>query len=112
MVDQSFGPLVMFGLGGIFVEVLRDVTFRICPITGVDALEMIRDLRGAPILYGARGGLVVDEAKLVEALLAVGGEGGLLLDCADEVGELDINPLIASDRGVVAVDARVVLTKR
>jgi acetate---CoA ligase (ADP-forming) subunit beta len=110
--DPSFGPLVMFGLGGIFVEVLRDVAFGICPITRADAVDMICELRAAPILAGARGGVAVDQARLVDALLAVGGSGGLLLECADEVAELDINPLIVSDRSVVAVDARVVLTRR
>ena len=110
--DPSFGQLVMFGLGGVFVEVLRDVSFRICPISRLDAAEMIHEIRGAPILAGARGGSVVPEAMLIEALMAVGGEGGLLLDLGDEIAEVDINPLIASDTRIIAVDARLILAKR
>lgn len=109
--DPSFGPLVMFGLGGIFVEVLRDVSFRICPIARVDAAEMIHELRGAPILAGARGGIAVPESMLIDALMAVGGEDGLLLGLADELMEVDINPFIVSNTRAVAVDARFVLTK-
>ncbi|OZI67109.1 acetate--CoA ligase family protein [Bordetella genomosp. 11] len=108
--DPQFGPLIMVGLGGIFVEVLKDVAFRICPITEADAWAMLDELRGAALLRGARGQDPVDRHALVRALMAVGGKGGLLEALGDDLAELDINPLIASPAGVRAVDARFVLT--
>jgi acyl-CoA synthetase (NDP forming) len=107
--DPDFGPLLMMGLGGIFVEVLRDVSFRICPITRIDAEEMIDDLKGAAILAGARGRKPASRVAIVDALLKIGGEGGLLMTHADEILEADINPLIVSEHAAVAVDARFVL---
>src|SRR5687767_7240191 len=77
--DPDFGPLVMVGLGGIFVEVLADVAFRICPITRLDAEEMLGELKGAAILCGARGGKPVSQDAIVDALLRIGGEDGLLM---------------------------------
>ena len=108
--DPQFGPLVMAGLGGIFVEVLADVSFRICPITRLDAEEMIDELKGAAILKGARGRKAVSREAIVEVLLKVGGENGLLMQHADDIGEADINPLIVSETSAVAVDARFILT--
>lgn len=107
--DPSFGQVIMVGLGGIFVEVLRDVAFRICPITPLDAREMLAELKGAAVLRGARAGTVVPDFVVIDALMAVGGEGGLLVDLADRLAEVDINPLIVSAAGAVAVDARFVL---
>lgn len=107
--DPQFGPLVMVGLGGIFVEVLRDVSFRICPITRLDAQEMIDDLKGAAILDGARGMKAVSREAIIDALLKIGGDNGLLIQHADDFAEADINPLIVSERGAVAVDARFIL---
>lgn len=109
MVDPEFGPMVMAGLGGVFVELMRDVSFRICPIERRDALEMLEELRGAPLLRGARGRTPVSVDAVVEALLAIGGEGGLLTSLAGEVAEIDVNPLIVTPDGAVAVDARIVL---
>jgi hypothetical protein len=109
--DPTFGQTLMVGLGGIFVEVLKDVSFRICPIRRIDAREMIAELRGAPILYGARAGVRVDESLLVDLLMAVGGPGGLLDELADELSEVDLNPIIVSgSSSAVAVDARLVPT--
>ncbi len=108
--DPSFGQIVMVGLGGIFVELLRDVAFRICPITRIDALEMLAELKGADVLKGARGGLVASESALVDALLAVAGEDGLLVDLGREFSAIDVNPLIVSADGAVAVDARFILS--
>jgi acyl-CoA synthetase (NDP forming) len=105
----QFGPMVMVGIGGVFVELLGDVAFRLCPIDEADAWEMLRELRGAPLLAGARGGQPVSQAAIVDALLRIGGAGGLLLDLAGDVAELDINPVIVSRVGAVAVDARVIL---
>ncbi|HTP94932.1 MAG TPA: acetate--CoA ligase family protein [Burkholderiales bacterium] len=107
--DAQFGPLVMAGLGGIFVEVLADVAFRICPVTRLDAEDMLDELKGRPLLDGARGRRPVSREAILGALLAIGGTGGLLLDLAAEVRELDVNPLIVSEHGAVAVDARIVL---
>ncbi|MEX2644114.1 MAG: acetate--CoA ligase family protein [Acetobacterales bacterium] len=108
--DPRFGAMVMVGLGGIFVELLADVAFRICPIGEADAREMLDELKAAPLLRGARGGAAVSEDAIVDALLKVGGEGGLLVELVDEIRELDINPLIVSADGAVAADARVILT--
>ena len=107
--DPDFGPLVMVGLGGIFVEVLADVSFRICPITRLDAEEMIDELKGAAILKGARGMKAVSRDAIVDVLLKVGGENGLLMQHAADIKEADINPLIVSDSAAVAVDARFIL---
>ena len=109
--DAQFGPLVMVGLGGIFVEVLADVSFRICPIARLDAEEMLDELKGAALFRGARGGKPVSREAIVDVLLKVGGERGLLMTHAEDIAEADINPLIVSENGAVAVDARFVLTK-
>lgn len=108
--DPDFGPLVMVGLGGIFVEILADVAFRICPITRIDADEMLAELKGAAILEGARGHRPVPKAAIVDALLKMGGEAGLLMRHAGEIREADVNPLIVSENGACAADARFVLT--
>lgn len=108
--DPQFGPLVMVGLGGIFVEVLADVSFRICPITRLDAGEMLDELKGAVLFRGARGRNPVSRAAIVDVLLKVGGEKGLLMTHGEDIAEADINPIIVSEHAAVAVDARFVLT--
>jgi len=108
--DPQFGPLVMVGLGGIFVEVLADVSFRICPVTRLDAREMLAELKGAAVLKGARGRKAVSQDSIVDVLLKIGGEGGLLMSHAGDFKEADINPLIVSESGAVAVDARFILS--
>ena len=107
--DTSFGPVLMVGLGGIFVELLQDVAFRICPITPLDAQEMLNELKAAPVLRGARGGLAVSTELIIQTLLSIGGTEGLLMQLMDSVAELDINPLMVSASGAVAADARIVL---
>jgi len=107
--DPQFGPLVMVGLGGIFVEILKDVSFRLCPITRIDAEEMIAELKGAAILKGARGTKPASMDAIIDVLLKVGGENGLLMQHAADISEADINPLIASETAAVAVDARFIL---
>ncbi len=107
--DPNFGPLVMVGLGGIFVEILADVAFRICPITRLDAAEMLDDLKGVALLDGARGRVRASREAIIDVLMKVGGENGLLMQHADDFKEADINPLIVSANGAVAVDARFVL---
>lgn len=106
--DAKFGPVIMLGLGGIFVEVFADVAFRLCPIRPREAREMLTELRSLPVLRGARGGVVANEAAILEVLLRIGGEQGLLTHGTD-IAELDINPLIVSATGAVAADARILL---
>jgi acyl-CoA synthetase (NDP forming) len=109
-IDARFGPVVMLGLGGVFVEIMKDTNFRVCPITRSDAQDMINELRGVALLRGARGREQVDESLVVDCLLAIGGKYGLLVEQQDEIAELDINPLIVSRSAAVACDARIVLT--
>ncbi|HYC44198.1 MAG TPA: acetate--CoA ligase family protein [Burkholderiales bacterium] len=107
--DPQFGPLLMLGLGGVFVEILRDVAFRICPIRRLDAEQMIDELKGAAILEGARGRAPASRQAIVDVLMKVGGEDGLLMRHGNDIAELDVNPLIVSEQGAVAVDARFIL---
>ncbi len=109
LLDPQFGPMIMLGLGGIFVEVLKDVAFRLCPITERDAEAMLSDLRSAAILDGARGGTPVSRAAIIDVLMRVGGPDGLLTRRGSEISELDINPLIVTPNGAAAVDARILL---
>jgi len=102
--DPVFGPVVMFGLGGIFVEALRDVSFRVAPVTRRDAEEMIREIRGYRVLEGMRGRPPADRGAIVEAILRV---SQLVTDYADEIEEIDVNPLVVFARGAKAVDALV-----
>jgi acetyl coenzyme A synthetase (ADP forming)-like protein len=101
--DTSFGALVMFGLGGIFVEALRDVVFRIAPVSDGEAMRMVTGLRGAKFFEGLRGAPPVDRAALVSVIRRL---GQLAIDCP-EIVELDVNPLLALEHGTVALDARV-----
>jgi acyl-CoA synthetase (NDP forming) len=103
--DPLFGPVVMVGLGGVFVEVLGDVTFRVPPFGRDEAHRMLRELKGFPLLEGVRGAKPADLEALVDVIMNV---GRLAMDLADEVGELDVNPLIVKPRGAVALDALVV----
>lgn len=107
--DPEFGPMVMVGLGGIFVEVLKDVSFRICPIDERDAREMIDELRGSPLLRGVRGRNPVSIDAIVDVLLRVGRADGLLMRYCEHVAEIDINPLIVSGDSAFAADARFIL---
>ncbi len=104
--DPSFGPAVMFGLGGIFTEVLQDVTFRIAPLRKKDAREMLRAIRGSKILDSVRGMPAVDRDILCHALMAV---GQVAIDHPD-IEEIDINPLIIKGSKPIAVDALIVLS--
>jgi len=104
--DPSFGPLVMFGLGGIFVEVLRDVIFRVAPINRRDAADMIAGLRGAKLLDALRGSPPADRRAIEDVLLRL----SLLAEDFPEIAELDVNPLLAFPDRAVAVDGRVLLS--
>jgi acetyl-CoA synthetase (ADP-forming) len=103
--DPSFGPCVMFGLGGIFTEALKDVTFRVAPLTREDALEMIDEIKTKKLLGEFRGSPAVDRESLAKALVGVGDLGIKY----DFIAEIDINPLIICGDKPVAVDALVVL---
>jgi len=105
--DLQFGHAVMFGLGGVFVEVLEDVAFRVVPLSPRDAEEMIEEIRGAAVLDGARGRAPADRAALRDLLLAV----SRLVERRPWIEEMDINPAIVHERGLVAVDARVILSE-
>jgi acyl-CoA synthetase (NDP forming) len=106
--DRQFGTLLMFGLGGIFVEAMKDVAFRIHPITDRDAREMITSIRGYPLLEGFRGEKGVDSRVLQEMLIRL----SQLLSDFPEIEQLDINPFVAgpSRRDCYAVDARIILS--
>jgi acetyltransferase len=106
--DRTFGALIMFGLGGVYVEALQDVVFRIAPIGPLEAYDMLKGIRSVAILEGVRGAPPVDFAALAEVLQRV---GQLAMDFEDIV-ELDINPLLAFPQGVTAVDARIMLLNR
>jgi acetyltransferase len=104
-LDPQFGPLLMFGLGGIYVEVLKDVSFRVAPITQRDAWEMLGEIRAYPLLKGARGESPVDLEAIVEGLQRL----SQLVTDFPQVLELDINPLsvLPKGKGAVAIDARI-----
>ena len=103
--DPVFGPVVMFGLGGIFVEALRDVSFRVAPFSRRDAEEMIREIKGYRVLQGVRGKPPVDIDAIVDCLLKV---SRLVTDFGNEIREIDINPLVVLPKGAHAVDALIV----
>ena len=103
-MDPVFGPVVMFGLGGIFVEALRDVSFRIAPLTRRDAEEMIDEIRGSRVLEGMRGKPPADREALIDAILRV---SRLVTDRREDIEELDINPLVVFAKGAKAVDALI-----
>jgi acetyl-CoA synthetase (ADP-forming) len=103
--DPQFGPALMFGLGGIFVEVLKDVIFRIAPITESDAREMITEVKAYPILKGYRNQPPVDIDAVVNILL---NTSRLVMD-HQEIKELDLNPIMVYEKGAKIVDARIIL---
>jgi acetyltransferase len=109
--DPTFGPTMMFGLGGIFVEVLKDVTFRVAPVTSSQALRMLDEIRGAPIIAGVRGEAPRDRQALADVICQY---STMILDLADEVSESDANPVLVyeSGKGLKVVDARIILKKK
>jgi len=109
--DPTFGPTMMFGLGGIFVEVLKDVTFRVAPVATSQAARMLDEIRGAPILAGVRGEAPRDKLALADTIRAY---AAMILDLADEVSESDANPVLVYEegRGTKIVDARIILKQK
>ncbi|HII16151.1 MAG TPA: acetyl-CoA synthetase [Nanoarchaeota archaeon] len=102
--DRQFGPVVAFGLGGIFVEIMKDVSLRIAPLTGKDADEMIKEIKTYPVLAGARGGIKADLALLKDILMKV----SRLSVEHPEIKELDLNPVVVNAKEAVAVDVRMI----
>jgi acyl-CoA synthetase (NDP forming) len=103
--DATFGPVLMFGLGGILVEILKDVAFRIVPLQRQDAAEMIRDIKGLPLLQGYRGTPAADLAALERILLTLSD----FVAGTPHIKEIDLNPVYAYDHDALAVDARMIL---
>ena len=103
--DAQFGPVLMFGLGGVLVEVLKDVAFRVVPITQRDARQMMREIQGFPLLQGYRG----QEPADIEALEALLLQLSSFIEAHPDLEELDLNPVFAYPKGAVAVDARMTL---
>jgi len=103
--DAQFGPVIMFGLGGVWVEILKDVSFRIVPLEPRDAREMIQEIKGRPLLEGYRGQEAVDIANLEKLILKVSS----FVEKHPEIKELDLNPVFAYKDGATAVDARIIL---
>ncbi|MEM4658597.1 MAG: acetate--CoA ligase family protein [Candidatus Methanosuratincola sp.] len=103
--DPQFGPVLMFGLGGIFVEVFKDVAFRVAPIDRADAEEMISELKAYPVLRGIRGRKPSDIEGIIDSLLRV----SRMVTDLGEIKEIDLNPVIVYEKGCRIVDARVIL---
>ena len=106
--DPMFGPVMMFGLGGIFVEVLKDVSFRALPMSRADAHEMVEEIQSAKILHGVRGGLPVDKDALEDLMMKV----SQLALAHPEIKEIDLNPVILRNDGYDVVDARMILNSK
>lgn len=106
--DRSFGPVVMFGLGGIYVEVMGDVAFRVAPLTTTDAEEMIGEVRGKRLLDGVRGKPPLDREALIKALSSL----SRMLVENPSISEVDINPLLVLEKGAVALDARALVNEK
>src|SRR5512139_2519453 len=105
VTDPSFGKLVAFGLGGVLVEVMKDVTFRLAPASKADALSMLDGIAAAEILKGVRGAAPVDRTALAGMIRGV----SQLVADFPEIAEMDLNPVFATDKGAIAADVRIVL---
>ncbi|MHA1365404.1 MAG: acetate--CoA ligase family protein, partial [Candidatus Heimdallarchaeota archaeon] len=105
-IDSTFGPIVAFGIGGIFVEAIQDVTFRLCPTTKKRALRMIDEIKMQKMLNGFRGLPPVDRDALADMIVRV---SELAMELDEYIKEIDLNPVIANEDGVYGVDARIIL---
>ena len=103
--DDQFGPVIMYGLGGIMVEILKDTSFRVLPISRSSAKKMITETKSAPILEGIRGNPPCDQKALIHLLLQVSD----LVEAYPEIHEMDLNPVILHESGLSIVDARILL---
>lgn len=102
--DPQFGPVIVFGIGGIFVEMIRDVAMRVAPLSAADAFDMMHEIKAVKLLEGVRGKRPVDFGKLADMLMRV----SRLMLSEPSIKEMDFNPVIANDKEVVAVDVRVI----
>lgn len=103
--DEQFGPVVMFGMGGVLVELFKDVSFRIAPVTELEALEMIREIKAYPALSGYRGAKAVDIKQIVKTVIIISE----LISNMSTIKEVELNPLLVYEKNVMAVDAKVIL---
>jgi acyl-CoA synthetase (NDP forming) len=103
MQDEIFGPTIMFGLGGIYIEVFKDVSFRVCPITKKDAWEMVKEIKGYEILKGVRGKSALDLEAVIELLIKTSS----MLVNNRYIKELDLNPVRVYEKGAMVLDARI-----
>jgi acetyl-CoA synthetase (ADP-forming) len=103
--DEQFGPVVMFGMGGVLVELFKDVSFRIAPVTEEEALEMIKEIKAYPALSGYRGSKVLDIKQIAKTIIIISD----LISNISIIKEVELNPLLAYEKKVVAVDAKVIL---
>jgi acyl-CoA synthetase (NDP forming) len=107
-MDSQFGPVLMFGLGGIWVELLKDVSFRVVPVSKADASEMIKEIKGHKLLTGFRGQPAVDIEALEDLIVKV----SQFIQSNPEIQELDLNPVFAYPQGCIAVDARIIVENK
>jgi acetyltransferase len=107
-IDDQFGPVIMYGLGGVMVEILKDVAFRVLPISRWTAQQMIRETKSFPILEGVRGTPPSDQKALINLLLLCSE----LIESYPEITEMDLNPVIVHESGISIVDARIILRPR
>lgn len=103
--DEQFGPVVMFGMGGVLVELFKDVSFRIAPVTETETLEMVKEIKAYPVLSGYRGSKMLDVKQVVETIIIISE----LISNISIMKEVELNPLLAYEKNVMAVDARVIL---
>jgi len=105
LTDAQFGPVVMFGLGGIFVELIRDVSFRLAPISKEEALQMMKEVKGYRLLTGFRSTPPLDVDSVADAISKV----SVMVAELEEISQVDLNPVMVYQKGIIAVDARVIL---
>ena len=103
--DRQFGPVIMFGLGGIFVEVLKDIAFRVAPLAQEDIDDMVREIKGYPVLEGIRG----ESRKDIEALKSTLAKLSQIAIDNPEIQEVDLNPVIVHEKGASIVDSRIII---
>jgi acyl-CoA synthetase (NDP forming) len=103
--DEQFGPVIMFGLGGIFIEIIKDVSFRVAPIGRKEAMQMIEEIKGYKILKGARGGKEVDIEKIVDMIVNL----SKLSINEEKIKSIDFNPVIVNDKKALVADFRIIV---
>ena len=103
--DEQFGPTVMFGLGGVFVELFKDVSFRIAPVTETEAMEMVKEIKAYPVLSGYRGSRRLDIEQVTKTIVNISE----LITNISIINEVELNPLLVYEENVIAVDAKVIL---